>query len=228
MKKTQDSTLRITDIPEEHLAAMRTFHTEIRRIITMHNMVSADTQTYLDLATRLRTVADELDTMPRGRPFLRFTGLMPDDQLNDAIPFSPIAGLYNAVALPLHLERDGDVMIATGTFHEAYEGPNQCVHGGIVAAVYDQVLAQANVLQKMGGPTASLTTYYKKPTPLHVPVRFEAWTESIEGRKIITKGRCIANDEVVTEAEGLFIHLDPERTYPQWSNKRRSYDTSRD
>jgi len=228
MNKTLDSQTRITDVPEEQLRAMRNFHAQIRRILAVHNMVNTDAETFDDLSARLQTIANELEDMPRGRPFLRFSGLMPDDQINDAIPFSPIAGRYNAVALPLELERDGDLMIATGVFNEAYEGPNQCVHGGIVAAVYDQVLAQANVLHKIGGPTASLTTYYKKPTPLHVPLRFEAWTESVEGRKIITKGRCLANGEVVTEAEGLFIRLDPERSYPQWSNKRQSYENSKD
>lgn len=226
MTQTKDSTTRITDVPEEQLAAMRDFHAQIRRILAVHNMVSAPTDTFEHLSAQLKDVADALESMPRGRPFLRFSGLMPDDQLNDAIPFSPIAGRYNAVALPLELTRDDDRMIATGVFNEAYEGPNQCVHGGIVSAVYDQVLAQANVLHKIGGPTASLTVFYKKPTPLHVPVRFEAWTESVEGRKIVTKGRCVVDGEVVTEAEGLFIRLDPQRSYPQWSNKRQSYDAA--
>lgn len=224
MSTTHDSTTRITDVPAEHLEAMRAYHEGLRRVLSMHAMVSTSTEKFQELAARFHAIADELEEMPRGRPFLRFSGLMPDDQLNDAIPFSPIAGHYNAAAMPLKLERDGDLMIATGVFNEVYEGPNQCVHGGIVAAVYDQVLAQANVLHKMGGPTASLTVYYKKPTPLHVPLRFEARTETIDGRKIITKGRCLVDGEVVSEAEGLFIRLDPKRNYPQWTNKQRTYD----
>lgn len=224
----QDSTTRITDVPKEHLAAMHEYHAALRRILALHGMVSTSTEKFQELSARFHAIADELEKMPRGRPFLRFSGLMPDDQLNDAIPFSPIAGNYNAGSMPLKLERDGDLLIATGVFNELYEGPNQCVHGGIVAAVYDQVLAQANVLHKVGGPTASLTTYYHKPTPLHVPLRFEARTESMEGRKIITKGRCLVDGVVVSEAEGLFIRLDPKRSYPQWTNKQQTYADERE
>lgn len=222
MDTIHDSTTRITEIPDERLEAMRRYHNALRRVLAVHGMVSPETQEFHALSERIEALADELEAMPRGRPFLRFSGLMPDDQWNDAIPFSPIAGRYNALALPLELSREGDTLVGTGVYNEAYEGPNQCVHGGIIAKIYDQLLAQANVVHKIGGPTASLTTYFKKPTPLHVPLRFEAWTESVEGRKIITKGRCLVDGEVVTEAEGLFIRLDPKRSYPQWSNRQRS------
>ncbi len=224
MNQNRDNQVPITEIPDDTLASMRDFHDAIRRVLALHGIVQGEAASFDALAAKINAIADELEDMPRGRPFLRFTGLMPHDRLNDSIPFSPITGSYNALALPLKMHIEGDKLVGTGIFNEAYEGPNQCMHGGMVASIYDHVLAEANLVHKMGGPTASLTTYFKKPTPLHVPLRFEGWTEKIDGRKITTRGRCIANGEVITEAEGLFIRLNPEKRPPQWTNQQQSYD----
>jgi acyl-CoA thioesterase FadM len=74
-----------------------------------------------------------------------------------------------------------------------------------------QILAIANLANGVGGPTASLTVTYKRPTPLHTPLRFEAWTDRIDGRKVWARGRCHAGDELVSESEGLFICIHPEQ-----------------
>lgn len=226
MNEHKDSSLHIDDVPEDEKQALQDFHQSLRRILAVHGLVNPGIEALQALTARLNTIAGELEEMPRGRPFLRFSGRMPEEDPNAIIPFSPVTGRYSAMALPLELHTEGSVLVGTGVYNEAYEGPNQCVHGGFVAQIYDQVLAQANVLHRTGGPTATLTVHYKKPTPLHVPLRFEAWTEEIDGRKITTKGRCLVDGEVVTEAEGLFIRLDPKRSYPQWSNKAQSYPAS--
>jgi hypothetical protein len=57
--------------------------------------------------------------------------------------------------------------------------------------------------------TATLTTHYRKLTPLHDELRFEAWVDRIDDRKIFTSGCCYANGDLVTEAEALFIRYRP-------------------
>lgn len=224
MPEQIDSSIHIDDMPQDELDALQRFHSALRRVIAVHGLINPGVDALDALSARIHDLADDLEALPHGRPFLRFTGRMPEEDPNATIPFSPITGRYSAMSMPLELSIEGNKLVGIGTYNEAYEGPNRCVHGGIVAAIYDQVLAQANILNKTGGPTASLTVYYKKPTPLHVPLRFEAWTETIDGRKITTKGRCLVDGEVISEAEGLFIRLDPTRTYPQWSNRVQSYD----
>ena len=73
--------------------------------------------------------------------------------------------------------------IGTVTFGDAYEGPPNCVHGGMVALTWDHVMALANMLINARGPTAWLHVDYKKPTPLYAPLRFEAWIDKVEGKK---------------------------------------------
>ena len=59
--------------------------------------------------------------------------------------------------------------------------------------------------------TGTLTIRYRKPTPLHVDLRFEAELTSIEGRKIFTEGRVYADGVLTAEADAVFISVPQER-----------------
>ena len=93
------------------------------------------------------------------------------------------------------------------TFTRPYEGPPGCVHGGIIAAAFDQTHSIANIMAGAAGPTAQLTLRYRKPTPLGVPLRFEGWQTRVAGRRIHAAGRLLAGDLVTAEAEGVFVEL---------------------
>jgi hypothetical protein len=73
---------------------------------------------------------------------------------------SPIRGRQNPVAPPLSVERaegpDGPRIVAHGTLSRAYEGPPHGVHGGIVAAMFDEVLGAVMGLAPPPGVTATL------------------------------------------------------------------------
>ena len=222
----QDSSVRYEDYPEARHEALRRYQEAVRRLIAVSGIIDPEPAALDAVSATLEAQAAALEQLDRGRPFLRFRAGVPGDDPNSAIPFSPISGRYNPMAPPVEFTTEGQVLVGTVRFNDAYEGPNGCVHGSIVASVYDQMLALANVLAGLGGPTGSLTIRYLKPTPLHEELRFEAWTGEVNGRKITAHGRCLAGDVVVTESEGLFISLDPNRGYPQWSNRTRSGDAS--
>ena len=59
--------------------------------------------------------------------------------------------------------------------------------------------------------TGRLIVHYRSPTPLDRELRFEAWVERVDGRKIITRGELFAGDLLCAEAEGLFVSVDRER-----------------
>ena len=135
---------------------------------------------------------------------------------------SPMIGLSNPLAPPLTLEaRDGRIHGA-GIFGAAYEGPPGHVHGGFVAAAFDEVLGFAQSLSGNPGMTGTLTVRYRRPTPLHVQLRFDAGVDSVEGRKIITSGRLFAGEVLTAEAEGIFISVDPARFMAMMEESRRS------
>jgi len=70
------------------------------------------------------------------------------------------------------------------------------------------VLGFAQSMTGHPGMTGTLTIRYRKPTPLHRELRFEARVLRVEGRKIFTEGQLYAGDLLTAEAEGLFVSVD--------------------
>lgn len=103
------------------------------------------------------------------------------------------------------IEHEAGRTRGTATFGITFEGPPGCVHGGYLAHFFDQVLGQHNLFEKIPAMTGSLTIRYRRSAPLLTPLRFEAWHESLGDRKVKTSGFLADGDEIVCEAEGIFI-----------------------
>jgi acyl-coenzyme A thioesterase PaaI-like protein len=142
------------------------------------------------------------------------------DGPSDLMPFDPMAGRLSPIAPPLRFATDDGRTTATVRFTVPYEGPPGCVHGGIIAACFDQVLNVANLTAGVPGLTASLEVRYRKPTPLDQDVRFEADAPEVDGRQVRTSGRLRAGDVVTAEATGTFVMLPLERVMALTSGRR--------
>ena len=124
---------------------------------------------------------------------------------------SPVTGPLNAVASVVMLSSSETEIVADVTFGDAYEGPPGHLHGGFVAAIFDEVLGFAQALSGAPGMTGKLEITYRSPTPLHTPLKVVGRFERIEGRKIFTTGTIHAGDRLCAEAKGLFISVRPEK-----------------
>ena len=128
------------------------------------------------------------------------------------LDFSPLVGRANPLAPPLELSVEPDRpwprVVGTVTFGSAYEGPPGCVHGGIVAAAFDEVMGAVQAATGQPGMTGTLTVVYRSPTPLHAQLRFEASVERIEGRKIHVGATVGFGDRLCAEATAIFISVD--------------------
>lgn len=127
------------------------------------------------------------------------------EDFRNILPCSPITGYFNPIAPDLNIWQENNNVYAEGSFGKIHEGPPDCVHGGIISAVYDQVLAFTALANQLPGLTASLTIKYRKPTPLFTPLRFTTWLEKQQDRQIIIHGECHNGDTLLSSAEGLFI-----------------------
>jgi acyl-coenzyme A thioesterase PaaI-like protein len=125
----------------------------------------------------------------------------------ELMPFDLVVGPLNPLAPPIAFSWQDGRSVGRVTFTRPYEGPPGCVHGGMIAAAFDQTLSVANILAGAAGPTAELTVRYRKPTPLGVPLRFEGWQTRVAGRRIHAAGRLLVGDRVTAEAEGTFVRL---------------------
>jgi acyl-coenzyme A thioesterase PaaI-like protein len=136
--------------------------------------------------------------------------------------YSPLIGLSNPMSPPITLQVDGEVVRGTTTFGSAYEGPPGHLHGGFVAAAFDEVLGFAQSMTGNPGMTGTLTVRYRRPTPLHVELRFEARVVRVEGRKIFTAGQMHAGQTLTAEAEAVFISVDLAKMRELVAASRRS------
>jgi acyl-coenzyme A thioesterase PaaI-like protein len=114
----------------------------------------------------------------------------------------------------------GDYTFADGVlevrvaFGDAYEGPQGFVHGGFIALAFDELLSLAAAFAGEGGVTGTLTTRYRKPTPLRQELRLTGWVEHREGRRMRARGTIHDGDTLTAEAEGLFISARRDGTGP--------------
>ena len=136
----------------------------------------------------------------------------PEGHPQDFFPTSPVIGFANPVAPPVKVEvAEGGGLAGTAFFDYPYEGPPTCVHGGVIAMVFDELLGAANIAAGCPGMTGTLTIRYRKPTPLRTELRLEARCIGRQGRKVTTWGGISHGEELLAEAEGIFIELVPER-----------------
>lgn len=124
---------------------------------------------------------------------------------------SPLIGIANPLAPPMTISEVDDFIVAEVNFGQAYEGPPGCVHGGYVAAAFDEVLGSAQSLSGAPGMTGTLSVRYESPTPLMTDLRIEGRLVGVERRKIFVKGACYAGDRLTATAEGIFISMQPGR-----------------
>lgn len=124
---------------------------------------------------------------------------------------SPFIGMANPVAPPMHVTFTDDAIEARVTLGLLHEGPPGCVHGGYVAALFDEVLGAAQVHSGRAGMTGRLTVHYRSPTPLHEELRLAARLVKVEGRKILCTATLHAGARLCAEAEGLFVTIDMDK-----------------
>jgi hypothetical protein len=113
----------------------------------------------------------------------------------------------NPFASPIRLAVANNKVLGHANFGATFEGSPGTVHGGFVAAAFDQVLFMAQSITGIPAMTGTLTVRYRKPTPLRTELVFEGVVDRVEGRKILTRGTVSANGVVTAEAEGLFIAI---------------------
>jgi acyl-coenzyme A thioesterase PaaI-like protein len=164
-------------------------------------------------ADGLERYAERLAGHPRPNRYEGWSETSASGDVGSFFDHSPLIGLSNPLSPPVELRPDDDGCTVHGraVFGSAYEGPPGCVHGGYVAAAFDELLGFANSLSGTPGMTGTLTVRYRRPTPLHTELRFEGRYERSEGRKIFTTGQLWSNETLCAEADGLFIAVGYER-----------------
>jgi acyl-coenzyme A thioesterase PaaI-like protein len=192
-------------------ASLRRLAEGMRGILHRLARTTAPTEMVDEAARELEAMAARFAAHPNSSVYEGYAEAANAGEPFASLDFSPMQGRANPLAPPLVLRVEGDTVVALGTFGQAYEGPPGCVHGGYVAAAFDEVLGATQSMSGSPGMTAHLEIDYRSPTPLHVELRFEGVIESVDGRKIHTRGKLFAGDTLCAESYGLFISMNPDK-----------------
>ena len=192
----------------EQLAALAHLTEQTRELIKHITQTHASTATLNAITTQLQDINQQLEaSVSTERPLAHFNFAMAQSDPQQVLPYSPIVGRYNPLAPPFSTQFNNETqeLHATVSCNRSYEGPPHCVHGGVIAGIYDQLLALTAAGVGKAGPTAALTTQFHLPTPLYTDLSFRAWVSQVDGRKITIHGECRVGDNIVSSAQALCI-----------------------
>ena len=200
---TYDATDPVEDVPR---AAKHALVREVKRLIelTAHlDVEESDLDTVGAIAADVRHVADRLEPLPSLHAKGGLGAVGGDD--GALLERSGIAGRSNPLAAPLQWELHDDHATGWAVYSPAYEGPMGHVHGGFVAAAFDDLLGTAQTLSGLAGFTGTLTVKMLRPTPLNRRIEYEAGIDRVDGRKIYVWGTSACDGEQLAEASIVFI-----------------------
>jgi hypothetical protein len=203
------------DVPEDAAtgawAARRELADALRSLIASCVGADASEAELREAAHKARGLADSLAIHPRKHFIHAHRQASAASELHEFADRGVFVGRCNPQAPPMRFHHANGVSIGEVTFGVAFEGAPDWVHGGIVAAAFDQLFGHLQVALETPSFTGRLTVHYRKPTPLDTLLRFEGRRTRHEGVKSVVTGQCFAGDVLTAEAEGLFIAVDPAR-----------------
>jgi len=181
-----------------------------RSVIAELTSSMATDDAFLAACALVEQAAAVLSERPHGREYVGAEASLAEHQDSHFLDYSPLVGWLNPLAPPISATVVDGSVVGDVQCGDAYEGPPGCVHGGFIAAGFDELLGFAQSLAGQPGMTGRLEVSYRSPTPLHQPVRYQASVERVEGRKIFTVATLHHGDTLCAQAEGLFISMKPE------------------
>ena len=129
----------------------------------------------------------------------------------------PVSGRSSPWGLDLDVHRRSNEVHASVTLREAHEGAPGRSHGGIVAALFDDVFGFVLGVEHQPAFTGELSLRYQAATPLHRPLSCWARTYRREGRKLFMTGELIdvtvAGQPVLVRATATMIAIDADKLF---------------
>ena len=165
----------------------------------------------------LAEIAEQLNTMMAAAATMGLGQPSPERHTRN-----PLSGAMNPMAPPVAYTYGENSISATVRFHEGYQGPPACVHGGIVAALLDDALGRTRHLTGRNCVTGSLDISYKRPTPLNADLVVEARIDAVHERKFMVTGEILHEGQITASAQAVFVFLDDKKFNALVSDARQA------
>lgn len=134
----------------------------------------------------------------------------PDGSVMTTYDERPISGRSSPWGLDLEVRRDGHEAVATTTLRAAHEGAPDRSHGGIVAALFDDVYGFVLQIHGSMAFTGELWIRYQAGVPIGEPLECRVRLDRTEGRKLFMTGELtvVATGDVLARSTATFISID--------------------
>jgi acyl-coenzyme A thioesterase PaaI-like protein len=117
-----------------------------------------------------------------------------------------VHGLRNTSGLHLQYRLEGERVVTTWVPEAEHSGFPGFVHGGLIAAVLDDVMGRCSVLHRRWVVTGRMETRYREGAPIGAALRVEARIRRITRRVMQAEGSMALEDgAVVAEATGTYL-----------------------
>lgn len=127
-------------------------------------------------------------------------------------PDCVVSGSANPMGVAIEVRCEGDDAVARVVLGSAFEGAPGQAHGGVVAAVFDDVMGYQLSIVQVPALTGRLTVTYRAPTPIDVPLVFQARLEGRDDRKLqISATAHTAAGDLLAEAAATFVVVSLDR-----------------
>ncbi|MFZ9628214.1 MAG: PaaI family thioesterase [Ilumatobacteraceae bacterium] len=133
---------------------------------------------------------------------------VPDGATMTSYDERPVSGRSSPWGLDVHVWRDGDEAVADLTLRAAHEGAPGRSHGGIVAALFDDIYGFVLSFLHQPAFTGELTVRYEAGVPIGVPLQVRVRMTHREGRKLFMTGELSDGTRVVARSRATFIAID--------------------
>jgi acyl-coenzyme A thioesterase PaaI-like protein len=124
------------------------------------------------------------------------------------LPWCFGCGPENDHGLGISPRLEDDRVVAELEFAPWFQGGPGVVHGGAIAAFFDDLMGFVMLSHLAPGVTAKLEINYLQPIPLGTTIRGEAWLSGRDGRKLWAEAiGCDASGMHYVEARALFVQI---------------------
>lgn len=215
----------ITEARLEAAAAVR----ELVHALAAHD---ADDEALRDVARGVRALVPAVAAAPRrSRALPTFADIQPTTLFEHetetyAMADRAVVGPANPTAVDMRVRREGNEGVAEVVFGPEFEGALGRVHGGMVAAVFDDLAGFALALAREPGFSVRLDVSFRAPVPIETPVEMRARLRERRGRKLLVEGEARLDGQVLATMEAVMVTVDQEHfeTHAHELLGRRSAD----
>lgn len=171
-----------------------------------------------DLAVFARRESDAMRQGPRRDRLARMQAAraasgseagFPGMQSGSGFEDRAVGGTANPTAIDFDVRYEGDEVVVDAVLHRAFEGAPGRAHGGMVAALFDDVTGFVIARHSEPAFTGQLTVRFLAGVPVEEHLTVRARLDSRERRKLFITADMHAGDTVVAACHAIYITVDP-------------------